>query len=168
MRWLWLDRFTEFQSGSHASAIKNVALDEEAVDNYCPGYTFLPPTLIIEGIAQLGGILVSEHYQFEKRVVLAKVGRAVYYAPGRPGDQLHYTARLDSTQENGAFCSATSHCDGKLQAEIDLMFAFLDPARFGSASLFNPGDLLTMLRLMNFYDVAVDAEGQPLEISANL
>ncbi len=168
MRWLWLDRFTEFQSGSHATGVKNVALDEEALDGYCPAYTFLPPTLIIEGIAQLGGVLVSEHFDFEKRVVLAKVGKAVYHALGRPGDQLRYAVRIDSLQENGAFCSATSHCDGALQAEVDLMFAFLDPSRFGEESLFNPGDLLGMLRLMNFFEVAVDAEGRPLAISENL
>ena len=34
MRWFWIDRFTEFSSGSHAKGIKNVSLDEEAVDDY--------------------------------------------------------------------------------------------------------------------------------------
>src|SRR6056297_1762081 len=108
MRWLWLDRFTEFQSGSHAKGIKCVALDEEALDSYCPGYAYLPPTLIIEGMAQLGGILVAEHYDFDKRVVLAKVSRAVYHDLARPGDQLHYTAKLESTQDEGAVCRPPS------------------------------------------------------------
>lgn len=168
MRWLWIDRFTEFRSGRHAAAIKNVALDEEALDEYCPGYTFLPPTLIIEGMAQLGGILVAEHFGFEKRVVLAKVGKAVFHSMPLPGDQLHYAVRLESTQDNGAVCSGTSHRDGQLQAEIDLMFAFLDSQRFGEEQLFEQGDLLTMLRLMNLYHVAVNAAGQPLSIPTNL
>ena len=79
MRWFWVDRFTEFVSGSHAVGLKNVALDEDAVDEYCAGMPTLPPTLIIEGLAQLGGILVAEHFNFEKRVVLAKVQKICMY-----------------------------------------------------------------------------------------
>ncbi len=168
MRWLWLDRFTEFESGSHARGIKCVALDEEVVDKYFPGYPFLPPTLIIEGLAQLGGILVSEHFDFTVRTVLGKVNRAIYHRMARPGDQLKYYAKLENTQSEGAICSCTCHCDGELLAEIDLMFAFLDADRFGVESMFNDGDLLSMLRLMNLFHVAKDANGQPLEISPNL
>lgn len=168
MRWLWVDRFTEFVSGSHASGIKNVSLDEEVVDEYCPGYPMLPMTLIIEGLAQLGGILVAEHFGFEKRVVLAKVGKAVYHHPARPGDQLRYFARLEATQHDGATVSCTSHCDSVLQAEIELMFAFLEEGRFTSGPLFHPGDLGAMLRLMSLFHVAVDANGQPLRQYTNI
>ena len=90
MRWFWIDRFTEFASGSHAKGIKNVTLGEEVLDEYCPGFPMYPPTLIIEGMAQLGGILVAEHFSFEKHVVLAKVGKSKFQQPARPGDQLFY------------------------------------------------------------------------------
>ena len=168
MRWLWLDRFTEFVSGSHARALKNVSLVEEVVDEYLPGYPVLPPTLIIEGMAQLGGILVAEHFKFEKRVVLAKVGKAIFHRPARTGDQLCYSVKLDAVQENGATVSSTSHCDDQLQAEIDLMFAFLEDGRITEGPLFRPGDLESMLRLMNFFHVAVDGEGKPVPIYENL
>lgn len=168
MRWFWVDRFTEFVSGSHACGVKNVALAEEVVDMYSPGYTILPPTLIIEGMAQLGGILVAEHFQFEKRVVLAKVGRAEFLAPARPGDQLEYRVQLDSVGDQGATVISTSHCDGKLQANIDLMFAFLEDGRFTDGPLFEPGDLEGMLRMMNFFQVAVDTDGNPLPMYDNL
>src|SRR6056297_3193592 len=117
MRWFWVDRFTEFVSGSHAKGIKNVALDEEVLDGYSLGYPVLPPTLIIEGLAQLGGILVHEKFQFTKRVVLAKVGSVKYHAPAKPGDTLNYHVKLEGTQEIGATFTGTSHCDGDLQAE---------------------------------------------------
>ena len=39
------------------------------------------------------------------------------------------------------------------------MFAFLEPGRFTEGPLFGPGDLRTMLRMMNFFNVAVDPEG---------
>ena len=168
MRWFWVDRFTEFVSGSHAIGIKNVALDEEVLDDYCPGYPFLPPTLIIEGMAQVGGILVAEHFQFEQRVVLAKVTKAVFHQPARPGDQLRYSVNMDAVQANGATVTTLSHCGEELQAEIDLMFAFLEAGRFTDGPLFEPGDLESMLRLMNFFHVAVDQEGNPIRKYDNL
>jgi len=168
MRWFWVDRFTEFVSGSHATGIKNVALDEEVLDNYNLGSPMLPPTLIIEGLAQLGGILVHEHYDFTKRVVLAKVGKAKYYAPARPGDTLHYHVQLDGTQELGATVIGTSHCGDHLQAEAELMFAFLEEGRLVDGPLFNPGDLRAMLRLMNFFHVAVTPDGNPVPYYKNL
>lgn len=168
MRWFWVDRFTEFVSGSHARGIKNITLAEEAVDKYCPGFAMLPPTLIIEGMAQMGGIMVAEHFGFQKRVVLAKVGRAEFHQPPRTGDQLIYHVKLDGIGEHGATVTGTSHCGEKLQAEIDLMFAFLEPGRFTDGPLFKPGDLEGMLRLMQFFHVAVDTQGNPVPIYDNL
>jgi 3-hydroxyacyl-[acyl-carrier-protein] dehydratase len=168
MRWMWVDRFTEFVSGSHASGTKNVALDQDVLDDYCPGFPYLPPTLIIEGMAQLGGILVAEMFDWDKRVVLAKVGKAEFFFPARPGDQLHYRVVLDSAQDDGAVASGTSHCNGVLQANIDLMFAFLEDGKFADGPLFKPGDLGTMLRLMNMFQVAVDAQGNPIQVSDKL
>ena len=168
MRWFWVDRFTEFVSGSHARGYKNVALDEEVVDEYSPGFPLLPPTLIIEGMAQIGGILVAEHFQFEKRVVLAKVGKAKFHKPARTGDKLIYDVKLDAVQDDGATVITTSHCDDELQAEIDLMFAFLEEGKYIDGMLFKPGDLKSMLGLMNFFHVAVDADGNPVPFYKNL
>ena len=125
MRWLWVDRFTEFVSGSHARGFKNVSLAEEAIDDYSLGYPMLPPTLIIESMAQMGGVLVLQHFDFKKRAVLAKVGKAKYHFPACTGDRLEYHVRLDAVQEDGATIIGQSHIDGKLQADVDLMFAFL-------------------------------------------
>lgn len=163
MRWFWIDRFTTFESGKQATAIKNVALDEEALDEYCPGFPYLPNPLIIEGLAQLGGILVAEQSNFQERVVLAKVSKATFHQPARPGDQLHYRAELESVQHDGAMVSCTSHLDGEIQAEVQLMFAFLSEDRFGDKPLFEPDQMHTMLRLMGFFDVAVDSNGTALQ-----
>lgn len=168
MRWFWIDRFTEFVSGSHACGIKNVALDAEVVDRYSPGFPMFPPTLIIEGMAQLGGILVSQLDDFGKQVVLAKVGKATYHRPAIGGDRLEYCVRLEAVQRNGATVTCTSHCDGELQAEVDLMFAFLEDGFFVDGSLFEPGDLRSMLRQMKFFHVAVDSAGTPIRDSKNL
>ncbi|MEL7265220.1 MAG: 3-hydroxyacyl-ACP dehydratase FabZ family protein [Planctomycetota bacterium] len=168
MRWFWIDRFTEFVRSQHAAAIKNIALDEEVVDEYQRGFPVLPPTLIVEGMAQLGGLLVSDHFRFEKRVVLAKVGRATFYAPARTGDQLAYRATIQQLHDTGATVSGTSHCDGNLQAEIDLMFAFLDEDKFIEGPLFNPRDLSSMLRMMGMYNNAVDCDGNSITMPEHI
>ena len=163
MRWFWIDRFTEFDSGSHAKAIKNISIDEEVLDEYCPGVFMFPPTLIIEGMAQLGGIMVAEHFSFEKQVVLAKVNKAEFLRPAINGDQLHYSARLDGVQDMGATVIGQSHCDGELQAEINLMFAFLEEGRFTDGPLFGSGQLLAMLIQMNFFQVLPDSNDTPID-----
>ena len=76
MRWFWVDRFEEFESGRRAVAIKNIALVEEQMDGYGPWLPLMPTSLIIEGLAQTGGLLVGEHNAFKERVVLAKLGKA--------------------------------------------------------------------------------------------
>ncbi|QDS91262.1 3-hydroxyacyl-[acyl-carrier-protein] dehydratase FabZ [Rosistilla oblonga] len=168
MRWFWIDRFTYFKSRERAEAIKNISLTEEPVDEYLPAHPVFPNTLIIEGLAQTGGILVSECFDFQQRIVLAKVGKAKFHQPARPGDTLHYTATIDDLQNDGAVITGTSYCEGKLQAEVQMLFAFLDEERFGTGQLFNPANLLTMLRLMRLWEVAQDADGNPLPVSKNL
>ncbi|OUT55806.1 MAG: beta-hydroxyacyl-ACP dehydratase [Rhodopirellula sp. TMED11] len=160
MRWFWVDRFTEFVSGSHAKAIKTVALDEECVDEYLPTYPVLPPTLIIEGMAQLGGILLAEHFEFRKRLVLAKVGKATFHAPARVGDQLFYEAKLDGIQDNGGTIEGVSTCGGEVQAEISLMFACLEGSDIVDGPLYAAEDLHAWLLSLDFYSVAVGANGQ--------
>ena len=78
MRWIWIDRFTKFKPGKSAQAVKNVTLAEEHLHDHFPGYPVMPATLIIEGIAQTAGILVSQASDFKEKVVLAKVSKALH------------------------------------------------------------------------------------------
>ncbi len=56
MRWFWIDRFEEFVRGKHAVTVKNVTYGEEPLDDYMPGHPHYPHSLIIEGMAQTGGL----------------------------------------------------------------------------------------------------------------
>ena len=76
MRWIWIDKLIAFEHGRRAVAIKNVSLAEEHLHDHFPGYPIHPPTLMIEGMAQTGGVLVGEAFDFREKVVLAKVSRA--------------------------------------------------------------------------------------------
>ena len=104
MRWFWLDRFTEFVSGKYACAVKSVSLSEEAVDEYAPGRTHLPSTLIIEGMAQAGGLLVGQTGDFLERVVLAKVQSAKFHFEANPGDTLNYRVEIETNGYGGRVC----------------------------------------------------------------
>ena len=66
MRWYWIDRFVEFESGRYAKAIKNISLAEDHLHDHFPYYPMIPNSLVIEGMAQTGGLLVCEHNQFHR------------------------------------------------------------------------------------------------------
>ena len=73
MRWLWIDRFLEFERGKSARAVKNLSLAEDLFADHFPGYPVMPAALMLEGLAQTGGILVGEANDFKEKVVLAKI-----------------------------------------------------------------------------------------------
>ena len=160
MRWFWIDKFVEFERGKWAVAVKNISMVEEEFDEYQPGFPVYPNSLVIEGMAQTAGLLIGEVNGFEDRVVLAKIGKAVFHRPAFPGDQLRYSALIQDVQKDGAIATLTSHIGTELQAEVEMMFAFLDE-RFPSGPLFDPVEFLAMIRAFGMYDVA-QANGQPL------
>ena len=94
MRWIWIDKFVEFESGSHASAIKNVTLAEEHLHDHFPGFPIMPECLMIEAMAQTAGILVGEAGNFEEKVILAKVKKATFFDYVQPGDTIRLDHRL--------------------------------------------------------------------------
>jgi 3-hydroxyacyl-[acyl-carrier-protein] dehydratase len=168
MRWFWIDRFTQFESGRSATAIKNVSLAEGHLHDHFPGAPLMPNTLVIEGIAQTAGLLVAQHGDFEERVVLAKVAKARFHFSAVPGDTLLYQVTIDDIHKDGAIVSGTSQVGDRLQAEVQLFFAHLSEATAGSKSLFDPASLLAMLKLLGVFDVGRDSQGRPLAIPPGL
>ncbi|MCA9189368.1 MAG: 3-hydroxyacyl-ACP dehydratase FabZ family protein [Pirellulaceae bacterium] len=165
MRWLWIDRFVDFIRGERASAIKNVSVAEEQLQEYFPGYSMMPNSLIVEGVGQVGGLLLSELYEFEARVVLAKISRTRFYFPARPGDSLFYQAELDGITRNGARMVGTSHLGDRLQGEVEMFLAILDHrTNAHPPALFEPAYLLRMMRGLDLYRVGRTPDGQPLNI----
>jgi 3-hydroxyacyl-[acyl-carrier-protein] dehydratase len=158
MRWFWIDRFTQFESGRSATAIKNVSLAEDHLHDHFPGAPLMPNSLVIEGLAQTGGLLVAEHGGFEQRVVLAKVAKARFYFSAVPGDTLVYQATLDDIHKDGAIVSGTSHVGPRLQAEVQLFFAHLSESIAGK-SLFDPASLQTMLHLLGLSELIGASSG---------
>jgi len=126
MRWIWIDKFTEFTSRQSATAVKNVSLAEEHLHDLYPAFPIVPHSLIVEGMAQTAGILVGEARNFEEKVILAKIGRATFHRLVRPGDTIEYAAKIDQLNEQGASISGTVKAGGELVAEIEIMFSHID------------------------------------------
>ncbi len=126
MRWIWIDKFTEFTSKVSATAIKNVTLAEEHLHDLYPDFPIVPHSRIIEGMAQTAGILVGEASGFAEKVILAKIGKAKFHRLTRPGDTLEFCAKIDQFSEQGAAAVGIVKCSGELVAEIDLMFSHID------------------------------------------
>src|SRR6478672_11804062 len=126
MRWIWIDKFTEFTPKTSATAIKNVSLAEEHLHDLYPAFPIVPHSLIVEGMAQTAGILVGEARNFAEKVILAKVGRATFHRLVRPGDTMAYQATIDQLSEQGASISGRVTVGNELVAEIELMFSHID------------------------------------------
>ncbi len=126
MRWIWIDKFVEFQSGKSAVAVKNVTLAEEHLHDHFPSFAVMPESLMIEAMAQTSGILVGEAKNFEEKVILAKVKKAVFFDYVKPGDTLKLAAKIESIAPEAASTSGKITCGDKLVAEIDLMFSHID------------------------------------------
>ena len=126
MRWIWIDKFIEFESGKRAVSIKNVSLAEEHLHDHFPGYPNMPASLMIEAMAQTGGILVGEVRDFQEKVILAKISSAKFYDLALPGDQLRLEAVVENVAPEAATISGTIRCEDRLIAEISLMFSHID------------------------------------------
>ena len=126
MRWIWIDKFVEFESGRRAVAIKNVSLAEEHLHDHFPGFPIMPECLMIEAMAQTGGILVGEAMGFREKVVLAKISKAVFFDFVRPGDTLRIETQITTLAAEAASTSGKITRGNDTIAEIDLMFSHVD------------------------------------------
>jgi 3-hydroxyacyl-[acyl-carrier-protein] dehydratase len=151
MRWIWIDRFLEFESGKSARAVKNLSLAEDHFADHFPGWPVMPAPLILEGLAQAGGILVGEANDFREKVVLAKVPRAVFHREMLAGEQLVYEVELLHLRPEGASVGGRVVVDGAVTTEAEIFFAHLDQARsrqlFGDHNFVFSGELKHLLGL---------------------
>ena len=151
MRWIWIDRFLEFHSGRSARALKTLSLAEDYFADHYPGYPVMPAALILEGIAQAGGILVGEANDFREKVVLAKVNWVRCHREALAGDTLVYAVELLNLRPEGAAVQGRVTCGDSLVVEAEVFFAHLDQARsrqmFGDHNFVFSGELQHMLNL---------------------
>ncbi len=153
MRWFWVDRFIEFKSGESATSIKNVSLAEEHLHDHFPGFAVMPGSLILEGLAQTGGILLGEKNNFEHIVILAKVPKIKFHSFACPGDQLRYHAELIESSDEGGRVTCTAHVGERLVTEAEIIFAHLDNMDESMAQSIDQKNFVFSMGLMSILDV---------------
>lgn len=168
MRWIWIDNFVEFRRGQSARAVKNLSLAEDHFADHFPGYPVMPVSLMLEGLAQTGGILVGEANDFREKVVLAKINWARFPREALAGQQLVYDVQVLHLRPEGAAIHGTVFArdlvpqvphngspaiapQDTLVGEAELFFAHLDQARsqqfFGDDNFVFTGNLQKLLGL---------------------
>jgi 3-hydroxyacyl-[acyl-carrier-protein] dehydratase len=135
MRFFLIDRITSWQVGVAAEAVKNVALSEDFFDDHFPRRPVMPGVLMIEGLAQLAGLLLEaslkQQFSRDAKAILTVVERTKFREMIRPGDTLLYRAEVKSVNPNGGKAAAQATCNGRLAVSTGLVFAFKevdDPA----------------------------------------
>ncbi|MFH0965302.1 MAG: 3-hydroxyacyl-ACP dehydratase FabZ family protein [Planctomycetota bacterium] len=148
MRWLMVDRFTELVRGKYACAIRNVTLGEDHVHDHFPGFPTWPRSLMIEGLAQTGGVLVGYSRGFRDMVILAKVERMSFYDLVVPGDQMTFRAELEELRDEGAKIRGEITVGDKKVAEGSILYAHVNPKEAPAEAVENfvfNGNFLSLL-----------------------
>ena len=126
MRWIWIDRFEQFEPGKRATAVKNVTLAEEHLHDHWEAFPIMPASLMIEGMAQTAGILVGQARGFQEKVILAKVAKAEFDDIVTPGDQITYEAEIEAISPEAAATRGIVRKNGQEIGRVDLMFSHVD------------------------------------------
>ena len=125
---LLVDRIIEFVPGDYAVGIKNVTFNEQFFQGHFPGRPIMPGVLIVEAMAQVGGIVLTQLSEAENQLALfAGIDGVRFRRPVVPGDRLVITTQLLTLRRKRiGKMSAKAEVDGKLVTEGDLMFSLVD------------------------------------------
>ena len=128
MRFFLIDRITRWDVGQSAEAVKNVALSEDFFDDHFPRRPVMPGVLMIEGMAQLSGLLLEfslrAKYAQDAKAVLTILERTKFRGPVQPGDSLTYRTEIVSLNQSGGKVSAQAVRAGRLVVTTGMVFAF--------------------------------------------
>ncbi len=128
MRFFLIDRITLWEVGAVAEAVKNVAMSEDFFDDHFPRRPVMPGVLMIEGMAQLAGLLAEASLKAkhgrDAKAILTVLERTKFRAMVRPGDTLLYRAEMTSVNSGGAKAKVQGSRDGRIVVTSGMVFAF--------------------------------------------
>jgi 3-hydroxyacyl-[acyl-carrier-protein] dehydratase len=127
VRFLLLDRITDLSPPTSATGVKCVSLAEPWTLDHFPGHPVFPGALILEGMAQLGGVLLEATLRgrghVDRHAILLAADRVRFRAAVFPGDRLEHHATLEHANEDGGRVVTESRREGAKVAEASLTFA---------------------------------------------
>jgi 3-hydroxyacyl-[acyl-carrier-protein] dehydratase len=123
-----VDRIIEYVPGERAIGIKNVTFNEPHFQGHFPGRPIMPGVLIVEAIAQVGGVVLIQMLESEGGLFLfAGIDKVRFRRQVVPGDQLVMTVEVLSIKRRRfAKMQARAEVDGELATEGELMFILAD------------------------------------------
>jgi beta-hydroxyacyl-ACP dehydratase FabZ len=128
---LLVDRVLRIAPGEEIVALKNVTMNEAFFQGHFPARPIMPGVLIVEALAQAGGILAYETRRQEAAdsvIYFMGMDSVRFRKPVVPGDQLILEARIQRLRSRAAKMSGRALVDGQLVAEAELMASFGDGA----------------------------------------
>lgn len=130
---LLLDRVTDLKKGEYIEGYKNISISEPVFQGHFPDHPIYPGVMIIEGMAQAGGVLAfksmdnATQEEIENKVVyFMSIDKAKFRAPVTPGDQLVY--KINVIRNKGAVwqLDAKAYVDDKVVAQAELKAMIVD------------------------------------------
>ncbi|MDP2304756.1 MAG: 3-hydroxyacyl-[acyl-carrier-protein] dehydratase FabZ [Pseudomonadota bacterium] len=129
MRYLLLDRITALEPPARALGIKVCSLSEDFLADHFPGHPVMPGALLLEGLAQLGGVLVEATLRARGRTdlhaLLLSADKARFRQLVRPGDRVELEAIGEHATEDGGRVRGIARVEGTVVAEAILTFALV-------------------------------------------
>lgn len=125
---LLIDRIDEFEAGEKIVGVKNVTINEPFFQGHFPDHPIMPGVLILEAMAQVGGVYAILANDVEQGMVPYFVGidKARFRKPVLPGDVLRLELKLHKVRRGIYTFHGMATVDGKLVAEAELMATFAE------------------------------------------
>lgn len=122
-----VDRIIEYVPGERAVGLKNVTFNEPQFQGHFPGRPIMPGVLIVEAMAQVGGIVLTQMPGVDGLCMFAGIDKVRFRRPVVPGDQLimSVTLLVVKRQRFGKM-QARAEVDGQVVCEGELMFSVVD------------------------------------------
>ncbi len=125
---LFVDKIVDFKIDEHIVGVKNVTANEPFFEGHFPGQPVMPGVLIIEAMAQTGGILLLNGVENpdNKLVFFMSINNAKFRKPVVPGDQLVFELSMVSRKSRICQMKGRAFVDGTLVAEAEMMASIID------------------------------------------
>ena len=130
---LLLDRVTALTPGETLTGFKNVTIGEQIFEGHFPGHPIYPGVMILEGMAQAGGILafksigdMTEDEAAAKVVYFMSIDKAKFRSPVKPGDRLEYRIRVIKNKGSIWVLEGKAYVDDALVSEAELKAMIVD------------------------------------------
>ncbi len=125
---LLVDRVIELIPMQRVVAFKNVTVNEPFFNGHFPGHPIMPGVLILEAMAQAGGLMLSgsENGPEGKLVYFTGINNAKFRKPVVPGDQLHFEVEMLKARRTIFKMQGKAFVDGKLACEAELTAAIME------------------------------------------